>query len=227
MLLWPVNQRKLRRLGYVAAALCAAMWAAPAAAAQEDADARPVTAAIGGMVTPNVNSGLKWGWDLAADGGFAVTRWSHHRDWRLYVCGDFLFEHLGVKQSALESARSSNSGLQQATDARARFYSVALNPTLRFYEKKRASGYILGGAGWLERSIDFIGAASGGVLLQPTAPSTLAPGSSSAAVDAAAGVNYRLAGPQSAMVFAEVRYLRGLGVNRTTTLIPILIGIRW
>ena len=212
----------------VAMALCAeALLAVPRAAAQEEPNSRPITFGVGGMVTPNVDSGLKWGWDLLAGGGIAVTPWSHHRDWRLYLTGNFLFEHLGVKSQALGTTASLNSGLQEAIGAKARFYSTTLDPTLRFGAKSRVSGYVLGGAGWLRRSIDFTGVATGGVLVQPTAPSILSPGSSSMAVDAGAGINVRLGGPGSVMWFAEVRYLRGLAINRTTTLAPVSIGVRW
>ena len=198
------------------------------AQAQETPNTRPITFGVGGfMRTPSADSGLKWGWDLLAGGGIAVTSWSHHRSWRLYLGGSFLFEHLGVKPGALNDASSMNSALQGAIGARASFYSLTFDPTFRFGGKSRLSGYLLGGAGWLRRSIDFTGATTEGVLIQPTAPSILSPGSSSAAVDAGAGINVRLHGPDSFMLFGEVRYVRGLDINRTTTLVPVSVGFRW
>jgi hypothetical protein len=213
---------------FTVVALCAAaILAVPKAAAQEEPNSRPITIGVGGMVAPSVDSGLKWGWDLMGGGGIAVTRWSHHRDWRLYLNGNFLFEHLGVKSQDLSSTASSNSGLQGAIGAKARFYSLTFDPTLRFGGRHRFSGYVLGGVGWLRRSIDFTGSTSEGVLLQPTAPSILSPGSSSTAVDVGAGTNVRLGGPESVMWFAEVRYVRGLGINSTSTLVPVSVGVRW
>jgi hypothetical protein len=212
----------------VAMLLCAAaLPTVPNAVAQEAPNSRPITFGLGGMVAPNVDSGLKWGWDLQAGAGIAVTPWSHHRDWRLYLSVNLLFEHLGVKSEALGTTASMNSELQEAIGAKARFYSVTFDPTIRFGGKRRVSGYVLGGAGWLRRSIDFTGPATGGILVQPTAPSILSPGSSSMAVDAGAGMNLRLGGPGSVMWFAELRYVRGLAINRTTTLIPVSIGFRW
>jgi hypothetical protein len=178
------------------------------------------------METPNIDSGLRRGWALMAGGGFAVTRWSHHRDWRLYLTGNFLFEHLGVTPDALAKASSANSGLQGTTGAGARFYSLTFDPAFRFGDKRRVSGYVVGGTGWLRRSIDFTTPA-GSVLLQPGPPSILSPGSSSMAVDGGLGMNVRLRGPESLMWFAEARYVHGLAINRTTTLVPISVGLRW
>jgi len=211
-----------------AAALCiAGFLTAPQASAQEEADARPITFGFGGMKTLNVDSGLKGGWDLLGGAGFAVTRWSHHRDWRLYLTGNFLFEHLGVGADALQTTKSLNPGLQGAIGANARFYSATFDPTFRFCSKNRVSGYVLAGGGWLRRSIDFTSASSQGALLQPSLPSIVSKGASSSTVDGGGGVNVRLGGPSGPLLFGEARYLRGLSINRTTTLVPISIGIRW
>jgi hypothetical protein len=160
-------------------------------------------------VSPGVSTGLKQGWDLVGGGGFAVTPWLHHRDWRLYLTANYIFEHAGVNQSSVSKAR---------------FYAATFDPTFRFYSKSRVSGYFLGGAGWLRRSIDYAGQP---VPLAAGTPAILAPGANSGAADVGAGINVRVAGPNSPMAFVEARYVRGLAINHTTTLVPISVGIRW
>jgi hypothetical protein len=172
------------------------------------------------------------------NGGFAVTHWSHHRKWRLYFNGNFLFERLGVTQQALKQSLPSQSTTtgpgttstgtaQTITGAKARFYSATFDPTFRYVINNRWSWYALGGFGWLERSIDFTGAANESDVLQPAAPSLLKPSANSGAVDAGGGVNVLLGGQGSAILFMEARYLRGLGGNRDVAIMPLAVGFRW
>jgi hypothetical protein len=217
-------------------------WAAlsvqPSELRAQDINYRPVTIGFGGSATPAIDQGYRGGWDLMGSGGFGVTQWSHHRKWRLYFNGNFLFEHLGVTQQALKQSlpspstttttgTTSTGTAQTPTAAKARFYSATFDPTFRYVINTRWSWYALGGFGWLERSIDFTGAANQGDLLQPAAPSLLKPSANSGAVDAGGGVNVLLGGQGSAMLFMEARYLRGLGGNRGAAIVPLAVGFRW
>lgn len=204
------------------------LLAAPfGAAAQEPPDSLPITIGVGGMMTPAIDNSFKGGWDLLAGGGFAVSHRSHHRRWRLFFTGNFMYEHLGVTNAALGLAKMADTALQNATGARARFYSATFDPTFRYALSRRISIYGLGGFGWFQRAIEFTGAAKEGTLLPPGMPSILSPSGNSAAVDAGIGLNYLLRGPGSAIVFVEARYLRGLGINQTTSLAPVSVGFRW
>ena len=209
-------------------AICVPLsFATPDLAAQEAPDNRPVTVSVGGLAAPNIAGSLKSGWDIEAGGGFAVTRWSHRRDWRLYLDGSFLFEHLGVTQSALQTAQGSNGQLSAGVTAKDRFYAATLDPTVRLFARRRLSGYVLGGFGWLRRSTDYSMQAMPGVLIPPAVSGVLSPSANSAAFDAGAGLNYRVRGPWSPMLFVEGRYVRGFGVNWPAPLIPVAVGVRW
>ena len=220
------------RLFVSAAALCvtAMVCLPPRIAAQSAPDSRPITIGAGIMAAPGIDTGFQTGWGLLAGGGFGVGQPSHRRHWRLFLMANFVYEDLGVSQTALNDAKSmnpTNTALQQATGARARFYSATFDPTFRYALKRRISIYGLGGFGWLRRSIDFSGESSGGILLEPSGPSVLSFGGNSGAVDAGIGLNILLRGPDSAIFFVEGRYLHGLAVNRAASLAPISVGFRW
>ncbi|MGO4885816.1 MAG: hypothetical protein ACLP59_34095 [Bryobacteraceae bacterium] len=202
-----------------------------AATAQQDPlNLRPIMIGVGGMLTPAIDQGYRGGWDLLGGGGVAVTRWSHHRRWRLYATGNFMFAHLGVTNWAINQAKSANAmntAFEGVLGAKARFYSATFDPTVRIELPRGFSFYLLGGFGWFKRSVDFTGDANQGILIEPAAPSVLKPSCNSAAVDGGAGLNHLLHGQRSAMVFVEARYLHGLGGNRATSLMPVSVGIRW
>jgi hypothetical protein len=123
--------------------------------AQYAPDSRPITLSVGGMLTPAAESQLTRGWDLMAGGGFAVSPRAHHRSWRLYLTGNFMFEHLGVTADAFNQVKTFNPSIQNATGARARFYAATLDPNVRIRVNRRVSWYGVGGFGWLQRSIDY------------------------------------------------------------------------
>jgi hypothetical protein len=222
-----LSKQGLTRTVATVLTLCAAWEAAPNAAAQDETNLRPVTVSVGGMLTPSIASGFQSGWDVLGGGGFAVTRWSPHRCWRLYFAGNFLADYLGVQPNFVTNAAKSNTALQGAQGAQAKFYSLSLDPTVRFGNRGHFGEYLVGGAGWLRRSIDFTGLAPQNAVIQPGAPSLLSTGSSSAAVDVGGGINWRPRGPNGFMVFGEVRYVRGLAINHNTGLLPVSVGFRW
>lgn len=226
-----MNRATWRCQPLCAAAFCALTFAAHGHA-QDDFHSCTVNAGGGwAPVTGAETNSLKSGWNFHAGAGFGGPRPSIGHAWSFFLTGNFMFDQLGVSQTALQQARILNPtdiGLLQATSATAKFYSTTLDPTVRFPEKGHLQFYAFAGFGWLRRSLDFSGTSGDGALLQPAAPSVFGTGGNSGAYDAGLGGNFRLRAPMEHFRFyAEVRVLHGLAVNRETTLIPISAGIRW
>jgi len=219
------------------AALAAVLCCTPAAGlGQDDGDFHSCTINIGGGAAPAIGTetnSLNPGWNFHAGGGFAVTRPTQARRWSVFVTANFMFDQLGVKQSALLEAKNlnpTNIGLLQATSAVGKFYSTTLDPTLRF--PLNASGsvgtYLFAGFGWFRRDLKFTGISGEGDLLQPANPLVFGNGGNSGAFDVGAGLNFKLPGRMSSFMFyAEARVIHGLAVNNATTLVPISAGLRF
>jgi hypothetical protein len=148
-----------------------------------------------------------------AGGGFATGK-------RFAIIGDFMRASVAVKSEALAVQSGS------PPSATARFYTTMLEPTYLAYAGRRWNLYALGGFGWFRRSIKFTGPTAN-LLLHPGDSAIGSPVSAnSGAFDAGGGVNFRVNGA-GLRVYAEARYLRGLAVNRRSTLVPLTFGIRW
>ena len=65
-----------------------------------------------------------------------------------------------------------------------------------------------------------------GALLQPGSPSVFLRNSSSGSVDGGGGINFRRMNGW-AIPYVEVRVVHGLAVNKTTTLVPFSVGLRF
>jgi hypothetical protein len=167
------------------------------------------------------------GWNFQAGGG--AGHWRGKWGWGATV--DFMFDDLGVSQSALTNARilnTTNPGLLGATSANAKFYSTMLDPTVRVRASNRASVYFFGGFGWFRRNLEFTGTATHGTLLQPNNPVTFGNEGNSGGYDVGAGVNVKVSQRTGGlMMYGEFRVLHGLGINSSNTLIPISAGLRW
>jgi hypothetical protein len=195
--------------------------------AQDESNFHSCTLNIGGGFAPvaGAESGnLSAGWDFQAGGGFAINH-------RFFVTADFMFDQLGVKQTALEAAGASNPtnvGVLEATGGRAKYFSTTLDPTYRFPSRGPATVYLFGGFGWMRRSIELTGVSGEGSLLEPNGPVVFGSGGDSGAYDAGAGANFRLGNKTGGlMLYVEARVIHGLAVNKSSTLIPISGGIRW
>ena len=202
--------------------------------AQDDATFHSCTVNAGGGWSPvhgTEQSNLNRGWNFHAGGGFAVTpRPAPGHNWSLFITANFMFDQLPVKPAALQQARTldpQNIALQQASSAKANFYSTTLDPTLRF-PARWGNVYAFGGFGWFRRSLAFTGGSSQGTLLQPGSPSVFGSGGNSGAFDAGVGVNVRPSRRTGGlMLYAEVRVLHGLAINHETMLVPVSFGVRW
>jgi hypothetical protein len=152
--------------------------------------------------------------------------------WRFYLKGNFMWDRSGVDSSALEQAiinNPQNTALLSATSAKAKFYALTFDPTVRFAAGDHWSLYLLGGFGWLRRSIGFSGVSSQGNLIEPSSsPSVFAAGGNSGVVDAGVGTDWSLSSSgRGARFYIEARVLHGLSNNIATTLLPLAAGIRW
>jgi hypothetical protein len=170
-------------------------------------------------------SSLSGQWNVQAGAGFSVL---HNKKASLFLNFDYLFDETSVKMSALTEARNlnpTNIALLNATGGTSNFNVIAFDPTVRFPISSHAELYVLGGFGWFRRQVDLTGLSSQGSLLQPGNPSVFLRNTSSGAIDAGAGVNFKK--KHWAMPYIEIRVVHGLAVNGSTTLVPFAAGIRW
>jgi hypothetical protein len=214
--------------------LClAVIWGGPAKCLAQDGYHSCTLNAGGGWapVWGKEQSSLNRGWNFHAGGGFAVTpRPAPGHKWSLFITANFMFDQLGIKQTALQQARilnPTNIGLLEANSGRAKYYSTTLDPTFRFPVPGAVSVYVFGGFGWLRRNLEFTGASAQGALLQPGSPVVFGNGGNSGAYDAGAGIDFRPRKLGGLMFYTEARVLHGLAINNATTLVPISAGIRW
>jgi hypothetical protein len=136
----------------------------------------------------NERSNLNQGWNFHAGGGFALTPPpAQGHKWSLFLTANFMFDQMGIKQTALQQARVMNPtdiGLLEATSGKAKFYSTTLDPTFRIPVRGRFSLYLFAGFGWFRRDLEFTGSSSQGALLQPGSPVVFGNGGNSGAYDA-------------------------------------------
>lgn len=163
------------------------------------------------------------GWGFQAGLGFAVTpnvpKRSHAPQW--YITADYLFTKIQATQYA-----ATHAGLSGVDSAHGAFSAVTLNVGPRVHLPGALGLDGKAGFGWLQRGITFNGP-SGTTLLQTSSP-TLARGDSDSGVfDAALAVTFSPAAMKGLSLFVEGRVLHGLAINRTTTLVPASVGIRW
>ncbi|HLH05046.1 MAG TPA: outer membrane beta-barrel protein [Bryobacteraceae bacterium] len=184
------------------------------------------TANVGGgytSVVGGIGDRLDGGGNFQAAAGFNFNRY-------LGVLGTFSFNQLGVTRSALDNLN--------VPDGNGRVYTFTVDPKFTLPLRGRASVYVLGGGGWLRRTVQFT---------QPTVAQTivfdpwwgyfgpaLVPAnqvlgtvSQNAGVwDVGAGVNIPL--PRTNMkLYVESRYYDGLTDRTHTTVVPITVGLRW
>lgn len=166
---------------------------------------------------------LDHGWNLLAGGGLNFNR-------HFGVTGNFMVNQLGITRSELNALN--------VPDGNARVYSVTLDPTFRLPLGHGFSAYLLGGGGYLRRTVEFT---------RPTVAETfvfnpwwgyIGPArvpinqilgtvtSNSGAFDVGGGLSMPLA-KTGAHLFVESRYYHGFTSNSNTMLVPLTVGIRW
>jgi Outer membrane protein beta-barrel domain len=179
----------------------------------------------GGFTTPTgrISNNLDIGGNFQAGAGFNLNRF-------LGVNGTFAFQSLGITESALARVN--------VPDGNGRVYTLTVDPRITIPLGRIAGFYILGGGGWMRRTVQFT---------QPTVATTLVfdpwwgyfgpalvPAnqvlgsvSENAGVwDVGGGFNIPLPRTRTKLYF-EARYYDGLTNNTHTTLVPLTIGLRW
>jgi hypothetical protein len=209
--------------------LCLALLLGFAGVAFPQSEEHPVTLSAGAGLTTitGFDAGkLDHGANIQVGGGHFFNRY-------FGVTGNFMFNQLGITRSELNALNQPDGG--------ARVYSITVDPTVRFPLGKGWTAYLLGGGGYLRRTVEFT---------RPTLAQTFifdpwwgyfGPGlvpvnqilgsvtSNSGAIDVGGGLNIPLPGTSSKGVhlYVESRYFHGFTSNSNTTLVPITFGIRW
>jgi hypothetical protein len=177
-------------------------------------------------VTGKDGSNLSGQWDFQA--GVGAT-WEKAKTWNWFLNVDYLYAQAAVKSAALAEAKILNPtdvGLLTATGGTSRFNVVALDLTVRYQTSRSAEIYAFGGFGLFRRQVDLTGVSDQGALLQPGNPSVFLRNSNSGSVDGGGGINFRRKNGW-AIPYVEVRVVHGLAVNKTTTLVPLSVGLRF
>lgn len=215
-----------KRVSIISSLVLCACGFAGKSFAQSESDFHRFTIGAGGGFTAitGYDAGrLDHGGNVLVGGGLNLNRY-------LGITGNFMFNQLGITGSELNSLNQ--------PDGSARVYSVTLDPTFRLPLGHRFSAYVLGGGGFLRRTVEFT---------QPTLAQTfvfnpwwgyIGPAlvpvnqilgtvtNNSGAFDVGGGLNVAL--PRTgAHLFFESRYFHGFTSNSNTTLVPVTVGIRW
>lgn len=174
-------------------------------------------------ITGGVTDRLEGGGHFQAGAGFNLNRY-------LGVLGTFSFHQLGLTRSALDAV--------DVPDGNGRVFTFTVDPKISFPLGDRANFYILGGGGWLRRTVEFTQPTLAptfifdpwfgyiGPVLVP-ANQILGSFSQNAGVwDVGGGFNFPL--PRTNLkMYVEARYYDGMTNNTHTTIVPITVGLRW
>lgn len=212
-----------KRLGI--ALMAGALAAALQARAQESNYGRFTFNIGGGYTAPvgDTSGRLDEGGNVQAGVGFNINQY-------FGILGTFQFNHLGITSGALAIA--------DQPDGHARVYTATLDPVVRFPIGGGAKAYLLGGGGWMRRTVEFT---------RPTLAQTIVfdpwwgyfgPAvipvnqvlgtyrSDDPAWDVGGGLDIPL-GRSRAKLYMEARYIRGFTSRANTEILPVTIGIRW
>jgi opacity protein-like surface antigen len=184
------------------------------------------TANVGGgftAVTGRAADNLDHGGNFQLGAGFNFNQY-------LGILGTFSFQGLGVTRSALDRLN--------VPDGNARVYTLTVDPKITFPIGTRASWYVLGGGGWLRRTVEFTQP-----VIAPTyvfdpwwgyigpifVPAHQVLGSTTENVgawDIGAGLNFPL--PRTTWkLYVEARYFDGMTNGTHVTIVPLTVGLRW
>ncbi len=179
----------------------------------------------GGFTAPTgrVSNSLDAGGNVQVGAGFNFSQY-------LGINGTFGFQALGITGRALQAVNE--------PDGNGKVYTLTVDPRFTLPFRGHTSFYVLGGGGWLRRTVQFT---------QPTVASTfvfdpwwgyfgpaLVPANQilgsvtqdAGVWDIGGGMNFPL--PRTSLkLYLEARYHDGLTNNTHTTMVPIAFGIRW
>jgi hypothetical protein len=181
---------------------------------------------FGGGVSPTVGEirhRLDTGWHVDLRGGYDFDR-------GFGVFGDFTYNELGVTDDVLRTLDVPNGD--------AHMLSLTAGPKWQFALGEHAHVYVLGGVGWYRRTVEFTQPTLGvitvidpwwGYIGPVFVPADQVLGTVTKDAfggNAGGGVAFSLA-DSGAAVFAEVRYHYANTKTRSTSMVPVTVGIRW
>jgi Outer membrane protein beta-barrel domain len=211
----------LRRIAAIVSGLCAF---AGLSAAQMDF--HHLTFNVGGgftAVTQGISNRLDHGGNVQGSVGVNITP-------HIGLQGTFMFNGLGITRSALNTAGE--------PDGSARVYTFTVDPKISVWSGERASLYVLGGGGWMRRTVEFTRPTLAettvfdpwfGYFGSALVPANQVLGSftqDTGVWDVGTGFNFPL--PRTSVkLYLEARYFDGMTDGRHTTIVPVTFGLRW
>jgi hypothetical protein len=239
-----VSLRRITESGPRYAAVVAALLLPACLPAQDDSGFHKFTAEVAGAPADFASTpGFKSGFGLLAGGGVRIPGHSDANSllsppsWSLYLTANFMYDQLGISGDTSQIAANNPQipTLLSASSGKAKFYTTTFDPMVRFRIPKASylNFYVMGGAGWMRRTLDFTGTATTAGSLVPSSPVVVLLSGNSAAYDFGGGVSVRPypAGSSSkaggTLVYLEGRRVHGLGINASSTFWPLSVGLRW
>jgi hypothetical protein len=197
------------------------LWAATAPAQPQNWNVQIGTGVS--TTTGDIGDRLTNGWNVDLGAGYEVNE-------TLEWDGHFMFNGLGVSNQVLQAL--------QVPDGRASVMSLTVGPKIHFPIANKVRGYVTGGLGWYRRTVEFTQPTVGVVdIIDPwwgylgstivNANQVLGSVSNNAfGVNGGGGVSVAL-GESGAELFAEVRYHRANTNPTTTSIVPVMFGVRF
>jgi opacity protein-like surface antigen len=165
---------------------------------------------------------LDHGGNIQVSGGYFFTH-------NLGITAAFQFSNLGITGSELARLNE--------PDGSARAYTLTFDPTVRFSLGHGMTGYLLGGGGYLRRTVEFTQPVLAqtvifdpwwgyfGPALVPVNQVLGSVTSNAGALDVGGGINFPVGSGMK--IFLETRYVHGFTGHSGTSLVPIMFGVRW
>jgi len=178
-----------------------------------------------GAATPvnDISSRLSTGWNVDAGVGYEFNSW-------LSLFGDFAFARMGVPADVLQES--------SAPDGYGHILALTIDPKVQFPLAAHLQGFVIGGAGWIHRTVtltapdvqyvDDYDPYYGDLGPQPIAVEQVLGATTRNALgeDIGGGVSYPLPSI-GAELFASVRYYYAPTTPRVTAMIPVTFGVRF
>jgi len=178
-----------------------------------------------GAATPtsDISSRLSTGWNVDAGVGYEFNSW-------LSLFGDFAFARMGVPADVLQES--------SAPDGHGRILALTVDPKVQFPLTSHLRGFVIGGAGWIHRTVmltspdvqyvDSYDPYYGDLGPEAIAVDQVLSSTTRNALggDLGGGVSYPVPSI-GAEVFASVRYYYAPTTPRVTAMIPVTFGIRF
>ena len=189
-------------------------------------EVHPFTFNVGGGFTAptgRIANDIDYGGNVQAAAGLNFGRY-------LGVLGTFSFDAVGLTGSALSQVNAPN--------GYGHVFTFTVDPKITF-PLGRGSFYVLGGGGWMRRTITFTQPALATTFIYAPWWGYIGPGyiqanqeigsvsESAGTWDVGAGFNVPLPRGTQWKLYLEARYYDGLTTATHTTVVPVTLGLRW